>query len=313
MSRPSTVSRTCDLCGQTNAGIVAPRRIPLRKHIAFRDRELGYHCKRCGTYRCGSCWLEMKQPQCSKCGRFFEQDMRPLLPSDVDFEALMATKTPGILAQMVRTLRPLGVRGVLREADDAIAASRASDKELKAIPIPNRASVNDLWPLRCSCCHQETDNPYSFVLYSANRVSLHKQHHSHGVSETAQYSGIQEHPCRVCNTCAATSRDLGRPMKIASISAVLAAVFVVAAILSEQYEICAGLLFGLGAFVISFGLVFVLVYNRQEEQPYQEAQANVLKCRELSRGSGGGEYVVLSEERFTDLQRRGFRLEGKRR
>jgi hypothetical protein len=312
MSKPSTVSRTCDLCGQTHIGIAAPRRIPPRKYMTFRDRELGYHCRGCGTFRCRSCWLEMKQPRCSQCERFFEQDMRPLLPPDVDFEALMAIKTPSILTQMVRTLKPLGARGVQGEVSDGVGASRARDRELKAIPIPNRAPVNDLWPGRCSSCHQETDNPYSFVLYSANRVSLHKQHYSHGVSETVQYSDIQEHPCRVCGTCAAASRDLGRAMKIAIISAVLAAVFVFLAVMSQEYEICPGLLFGLGAFVVAFGLVFILVYGTRERQPYQKAQANVSAYRELRKGSKPGEYVVLSEERFRDLQRSGMKDFGPR-
>ena len=217
----------------------------------------------------------------------------------------MAIKTPSILTQMVRTLKPLGPKAVQGEVSDGVGASRARGRELKAIPIPNRAPVNDLWPGRCSSCRQETDNPYSFVLYSANRVSLHKQQYSHGVSEMVQYSDTQEHPCRVCDTCAAASRNIGRASRTAIISAVLAAVLVFVAVMSQEYEVCPGLLFGLGAFVVAFGVVFALVYGRQVEQPYTKAQANVSAHRELTQRDKPGKYVVLSEERFVDLQRSG--------
>ena len=117
-----------------------------------------------------------------------------------------------------------------------------------------------------------------------------------------RYSEIQEHPCRLCSTCGAASRNLGRGLKIASISAVLVAV-IVAISMSQEYEICVGLLLsmllGLGTFVVAF----ILIYFGQGKQPYRKAQTKVSAYRELRKGSRPGKYVVLSEERFKDLQK----------
>jgi len=300
----STVSRTCDLCGQTNVGIVAPRKIPLTKMTIFRDRVLGWHCKSCGTYRCRSCKVEVEQPRCSQCGSSFIIASRPLLEPDVDFEALMAIKTPSILTRIVRVLRQLGPKGIKEILGGARDGAKAAmtDGKTKPIPIPNRAPVNDLWPGQCSSCYQETDNPYSFVLYSARRVSLDKHYQGtstgYKVVEKLEYSDIQEHPCRVCDTCEAASRDFWRGIKIAAFPAVLVAVLV--AVISQEYEIGRGLLFGLGTFVGAF----ILTHYTQKKQPYLKAQANVSAYRELRRENEPGEYVVLSEEDLENLLKR---------
>jgi predicted RNA-binding Zn-ribbon protein involved in translation (DUF1610 family) len=304
MTELSTISRTCDLCGQTNVGIVAPSKVPLAKMTIFRDKVLGWHCKNCGTYRCRSCKAEVEQPRCSQCGGVFIIASRPLLEPDVDFEALMAIKTPGILTQVLSVLKQLGPKGtkeILGGASDGVKAALADDKP-KPILIPHRAPVNDLWPGRCSSCHQETDNPYSFVLYSARRVSLEK--YSHGtstgytVTERLEYSDIQEHPCRVCDTCQAASRDLWRGVKIAAVPAVLVTVLVAA--ISQEYGIGRGLLFGLGTFVVAF----ILIRDTQTKQPYLKAQSNVSAHRKMTKENEPGEYQVLSEKDLENLLKR---------
>ena len=142
-------------------------------------------------------------------------------------------------------------------------------------------------------------------LYSARRVALDKRHQAtstgYKVVEKLEYSDIQEHPCRVCSTCGEASRSFGRGIKIAIIPAVLVAVFV--AIISQEYELGRGLLFGFSVFVGAF----ILIYDTLKKQPYLKAQANVLEYRELSKRTEPGQYVVLSEEGFSNLQERTSR------
>jgi len=164
-------------------------------------------------------------------------------------------------------------------------------KEQKPIEIPRRVTAIDYWPGQCSSCYQKTDNPESFVLYTAQQIS--EDIRSYGGYKKISYSNILEHPCRLCSNCGRASRDFGRWILIGMIPAVLIAAIVYLTLQDFMNAIW----WGLGTFIVAL----FLVYSRQADRSYKNSRKNVINAR-ISKADTG-KYLILNEKEYLLLKK----------
>ena len=153
--------------------------------------------------------------------------------------------------------------------------------------MPHKYPVFDLWPNRCSQCGDETENASEFVVYTAMKgktKSLGMRKYS------TPYTLIQEHPCRVCETC--KKQNFTGGVTIPTIVAILGGIFscLISHSLTEEWfnVICISILLPI---VIAGWWTFSFDKKRHEETAEKAASAR------------GIAYVGLSSSALEEIEK----------